>query len=118
MSLWGLNLVTQYHDALSLDIQEMLLLDNSYTTPALFKLITRESQLDALRTLRVSATRHYSSLRAQERLVQRTLSCKMKTAGGHYTAVIQPPPTTNSQSVAPPVPGKRTDDISALTAGT
>ena len=68
VSLWGLNLVSQYHDALSLELQEVLSVDPMYTTPNLASLTDCAMQLDALRTLQWAAVRHYNIQKAQEKL--------------------------------------------------
>ena len=62
VSLWGLNLVTQFFDALSFDLQEAIQTDPQYTPPQLSTLTTRSSQLTALRRLRVMAVRQYTFL--------------------------------------------------------
>ncbi len=77
VSLWGLNLVSQFMDALSHDLQEALSTDPSYSPPDLSLLTTRSSQLDALRSLRVAAVRQFSLLRAQEKLIAKTVLRKM-----------------------------------------
>jgi hypothetical protein len=41
ISLWGLNLVTQYHNGLSTDLQDLILLDLNYTPPNLSTLTSR-----------------------------------------------------------------------------
>jgi hypothetical protein len=51
VSLWGLNLVSQYYNALSLELQEVSSVDPMYITPNLASLTDRAAQLDALRTL-------------------------------------------------------------------
>jgi len=48
VSLWGLNLVSQYHDALSLELQEVLSVDHTYITPNLASLTDRAKQLSML----------------------------------------------------------------------
>jgi hypothetical protein len=78
VSLWGLNLVTQYHDALSPDLQELINADTTYSVPDLSTLTTRAAQLSALRSLRVIAVRHYTLMKAQEKLVAKTIARKMK----------------------------------------
>jgi hypothetical protein len=55
VSLWGLNLVSQFMDALSHELQEALSTDPLDSPPDLSLLTTRSSQLDALRSLRVAA---------------------------------------------------------------
>jgi hypothetical protein len=80
VALWGLNLVTQFHDALSSDLQEMLLADTGFTVPDLSTLTSRASQLAALRSIRVVAVRHYTLMKAQEKLVARTIARKMKNS--------------------------------------
>ena len=64
VSLWGFNLVTQFHDSLSTDLQELLLADATYVPPNLASLASRSTQLAALRTLRVAAVRHHTLIRA------------------------------------------------------
>ena len=51
VSLWGLNLVSQYDDALSPELQEVSSVDHTYITPNLASLTDRSNQLDALCTL-------------------------------------------------------------------
>ena len=71
---WGLNLVSQYHDALSLELQEVLSVNPMYITPNLASLNDRAKQLDALRTLRWAAVCHYNIQKAHEKMVARTVS--------------------------------------------
>jgi hypothetical protein len=79
VSLWGFNLVTQFHDALSFELQELILLsDASYSTPDLSTLLTCSSQLAALRSIRVAAVRHFIFIRAQEKLIAKTVLRKLK----------------------------------------
>jgi hypothetical protein len=59
VSLWGLNLVTQFHDALSSDLQELLMADHTYVAPNLTSLTDRSKQLDAFRLLRDAAVCHF-----------------------------------------------------------
>ena len=42
-------IVTQFHDALSSDLQELLMADHTYVAPNLVSLTDRSEQLDALR---------------------------------------------------------------------
>ena len=49
VSPWGLNLVTQFHGALSSDLQEILMADHTYTAPNLASLTDRSKQLGVLR---------------------------------------------------------------------
>ena len=74
MSLWGLYLVSQYHDALSQELQEVLSVDPMYITPNLASLTDRATQLDALCTLWWAAVRHYNIQKAHEKMVARTIS--------------------------------------------
>ncbi len=88
VSLWGLNLVTQFFDALTADLQDMLATDDSYSSPDLSTLVSRSSQLHALRILRVAAVRHHTLLRAQEKLIAKTVLRKLKH--GPTTALAAP----------------------------
>jgi hypothetical protein len=95
VSVWGLNLVTQFFDSLSLELQDALHIDSSYTPPDLSTLVTRSSQLDALRCLRVAAVRQHTLLRNQEKLIAKTVNRKIKH--------IQPPTALAAPaSVIPP----------------
>jgi hypothetical protein len=80
MSLWGLNLFTQFHDALSFDLQELLLsADLSCFAPNLSTLTTCSSQLAALHSIRVAAVRHFIFIpRAQEKRMAKTVNQKLK----------------------------------------
>jgi hypothetical protein len=117
VSLWGLNLVTQFLDALSFDLQEALQTDPLYSAPDLSTLTSRSSQLGALRSLRVAAVRQYTLLRAQERLIAKTINRKLNKQSPGTTALAAP----ISASVVRPIPGSFTspvglsDDVSALT---
>jgi hypothetical protein len=68
VSLWGLNLVTQYHNELTTGLQDSILANTLYSPPNLASLTTRSAQLDALCTLRVVAVCYYTLMRAHERL--------------------------------------------------
>jgi hypothetical protein len=98
VSLWGLNLVTQFHDGLSPDLQDLIVADLTYIPPNLSTLVTRSAQLTALCTLRVTAVRHYTFLRTQEKLIQRTLTRRLKTSAltATFTAGSTPASTRNS----------------------
>jgi hypothetical protein len=89
VSLWGLNLVTQFLDALSLDLQEALQTDPLYSAPDLSTLTSRSSQLGALRSLRVAAVRQFTLLRAQERLIAKTINRKLNKQSPGTTALMQ-----------------------------
>ena len=113
VSLWGMNLVSQFHDALSPDLQDLLLADSTYLTPDLSSLTCRSTQLAALRSLRFFAVRHHTLMRAQEKLVARTIARKLKHAPAALTVPF-------SAAVSPPssVPGSEagaSDDVSAIT---
>ena len=115
VSVWGLNLVTQYFDALSVELQDALHVDPTYLPPDLSTLVTRSSQLQALRYLRVAAVRQHTLLRNQEKLIAKTVNRKLKhtpssTALAAPASVILPsPPPVSSVSRIP------ADDVSALT---
>jgi hypothetical protein len=79
VSLWGFNLVTQFHDdSLCADLQELLLAEATYMPPNLATLTSRSTQLAALRTLRVAAVCHHTIIRVQEKLITCTLACRFK----------------------------------------
>lgn len=112
VSVWGLNLVTQYFDSLSAELQEALQIDSTYSAPDLTTLVTRSSQLDALRCLRAAAVRQHTLLRNQEKLIAKTVNRKLK----HTTALAAPvsvllpqPPLPSASSVS------SADDVSGLT---
>ncbi len=117
VSLWGLNLVTQFLDALSIDLQEALQTDPLYSAPDLSTLTSRSSQLGALRSLRVAAVRQFTVLRAQERLIAKTINRKLNKHSSGTTALAAP----ISASVTRPIPSSLipsvglSDDVSALT---
>ena len=115
VSLWGLNLVTQFFDALSSDLQEALQSDPLYSPPDLATLLTRSSQLAALRSLRVAAVRQYTLLRNQERLIAKTVLRKLKHVP---TTALAAPISVATPPVIPPVasiPSAQPDDVSTLT---
>jgi hypothetical protein len=112
VSLWGLNLVTQFHDALSAELQELLMTDSTYCAPDLSSLTTRSSQLSAVRSIRVAAVRHFSLQRAQEKLVARTVARKLKHIPSALTATYATAPPVIPAILASVPPS---DDISALT---
>jgi hypothetical protein len=95
VTLWGMNLVTQFHDALSPDLQEVLLADSAYTTPDLSSLTSCLAQLATLRSLHFSAVGHHTLMRAQEKLVARTIAQKLKHAPQAFSAPI-------SAAITPP----------------
>ena len=66
----------------------MLATDDSYSPPDLSTLVSRSSQLHALRILRVAAVRHHTQLRAQEKLIAKTVLRKLKQ--GPTTALATP----------------------------
>ncbi len=117
VSLWGLNLVTQFLDALSFDLQEALQTDPLYSALDLSTLTSRSSQLGALRSLRVAAVRQFTVLRAQERLIAKTINRKLNKHSSGTTALAAP----ISASVTRPIPSSLipsvglSDDVSALT---
>jgi hypothetical protein len=90
VSLWGLNLVTQFFDALTQDLQDMLSTDASYQPPDLSSLTSRSAQLHALRTLRVAAVHHYHLFKAQEKLIAKTVLRKLKQGPAANTALAAP----------------------------
>jgi len=98
VSLWGLNLVSQYYNALSLDLQEVLSVGPIYITPNLASLTDHAAQLDALRTLQWAAVRHCNIQKAQEKLVARTVNRKLK----HLPSFLLPRPL-HSPSLPPSI---------------
>ena len=99
VSLWGLNLVSKFHDALSPELQEMLSADQTYTTPNPASLTNRAEQLDALRTLRFTAVHHYNTQKTHEKFVARTVNRKLKHLPSSLTA-----PFSVVPFIAPSVP--------------
>jgi hypothetical protein len=93
VSLWGCNLITQYHDSLIPDLQDLISSDINYHPPNLATLTTRSTQLSSLRTLRLVAVRHYTIMRNQERMVARSL---------HKRLTKQPPGTKSAFYIAGP----------------
>jgi hypothetical protein len=65
VQLWGFNLVNQYHDSLSPDIQDLIVTNVAYTAPSIVSLTTRATQLAALRCLRVCAVHHHTNIGTQ-----------------------------------------------------
>jgi hypothetical protein len=110
VSLWGLNLVTQFHDALSAELQELLMTDSTYCAPDLSTLTS--SHLSALRYIRVAAVRHFSQQRAQETFVACTVAHKLKHIPSALTATYSTAPPVVPAILASVPPS---DDISALT---
>jgi hypothetical protein len=125
VSFWGLNLVSQYHDALSVELQEVLSVGPLYITPNLASLADRASQLDALCTLRWAAARHYNIQKAHEKIVARTVNRKLKHLPSALTAQfsgvpsIDPPaPSIDNTRPIPAtlsIPSGHSDNVSALT---
>jgi hypothetical protein len=107
VSLWGLNLVTQFLNALSLDLQEALQTDPLYSAPDLSTLTSRSSQLGALRSLRVAAVRQFTLLRAQERLIAKTINRKLNKQSPGTTALAAP----ISASIIHPIQGSSTSPV-------
>jgi hypothetical protein len=103
VQLWGLNLVTQFHDGLSPALEDIILADATYLPPNLSLLTTRSAQLSAIRMLRAIAVWHYTLLHALERLVNRALARCMKTS---ITAALslEPPPPVPPASARVPAP--------------
>ena len=83
VSLWGFNLVTQFQDGLTADIQDLLLEDQHYTAPSLANLTTKAAQLNALRTLRVTAVRIHTSMVKQDSLINKVLQRRFKNTATH-----------------------------------
>jgi hypothetical protein len=113
----GLNLVSQFFDALSFDLQEALHTDPLYLPPDLSTLTTRSSQLAALRLLRVAAVRNHTILRNHERLIAKTVLRKLKHSGPS-TALAAPISVASVPSVHAPTsspPLDQSDDVSGLT---
>jgi hypothetical protein len=108
-----MNLVTQFHDTLSPNLQELLLANSSYTTPDLSSLTCCSTQLAALRSLRFSTVRHHTLMQAQERLVARTIAQKLKLVP---TALTAPFSATNTPPVSV-LTGhvSASNDVSAIT---
>ena len=106
VSLWGLNLVTQFFDALSWDLQEAIQSDPAYSAPDLSTLVTRSSQLAALRSLRATAVRQYTILKNHERLIYRTVQRRLKnntapTSSSPVMVTTDPTPTTQTDDESP-----------------
>jgi hypothetical protein len=125
VSLWGLNLVTQFHDVLSSDLQELLMADHTYTTPNLASLTDPSKQLDAFHLLRHAALHHYFLQKTHEKLIACTVHRKLKHIPSALTAPFSVAPsiapsvpstdTTRLTSATLSVPPEHPDDVSALT---
>jgi hypothetical protein len=117
VSLWGLNLVSQFFCALSLDLQDALHNDPLCLPPDLSALTTCSSQLAALRLLPVAAVRNYAILRNHERLIAKTVLHKLKHTGPP-AALAAPLSVASVPSVHAPassIPLDQPDDVSGLT---
>jgi hypothetical protein len=113
VSLWGFNLVTQFHDVLSFELQELILSDASYSTPDLSTLLTRSSQLAALRSIRVGAVLHFIFIRAQEKLIAKTVLRKLKQS---LMALAAPISVAAAPAPLSSVPSSQVaDDVSDIT---
>ena len=97
VSVWGLNLVTQYFDSLSVELQDALYINPLYSDPDLATLVTRSAQLAALRHLRVAPVRQHTMLRNQEKSIAKPVNCKLKHT--HPSTALAAP-----VSVHPPCP--------------
>jgi hypothetical protein len=125
VSLWGLNLVTQFHDALFSDLQELLIADHTYIAPNLTSLTDCSKQLDALRLLRHAAVCHYSLQKTHEKLIARTVHRKLKhipsaltapfSAASSITPSIHSTDTTGLPPTPLSVPFEHPNDVSAPT---
>jgi hypothetical protein len=107
VSVWGLNLVTQYFDALSGELQDALHTDPTYLSPDISTLGARSSQLEALRYVRVAAVRQNTLLRNQEKLIAKTVNRKLKHVP-NSTVLAAPVSVLLPQS-------PHSDDVSGLT---
>lgn len=87
--LWGLNLVSQFHDGLLSEIQDLLGDDPRYNQPNL-------ATLKALRDLRVAAVRIHAIIKKQEGLIPRTVTRRMKSQT-HTTTTAHPNQTGTNQ---------------------
>ena len=112
VSIWGLNLVTQYFDSLSIKLQDALQVDPLYLPPDLATLMTRSAQLAALRHLQIADVRQHIMLQNQGKLIAKTVNHKLKQTypstalaapvSGHLPR--PPPPTSTSLSPASHAP--------------
>jgi hypothetical protein len=93
VSLWGLNLMTQFFDALSPDLQDSLQTDPLYSSPNLSTLTSCSSKLDALWSLCIAAVRNHTILKNQERLIAKTVLLVASTpAAAPVTSIPSRPP--------------------------
>jgi hypothetical protein len=90
VSLWGLKLVTQFIDALSPGLQEVLQTNPACSPPNLSTLTCGLSQLPALCALCIAAVCQFSLIRAQERLISKTVLCQMNRQSPSTAAVAAP----------------------------
>jgi hypothetical protein len=111
--LWGFNLVNQYHDSLSANIQDLIITDVTYTAPSLSTLTTHAPQLAALHALRVCAICHHTNICTEERIMNQTISRHLnsKPRTPTITAVYTAPPPYPHPVPAPPA----ANNMSALT---
>jgi hypothetical protein len=112
--LWGLNLVTHFHDTLSFDIQEALQTNPLYLAPNLSTLMSHSSELAALHSLRVAAVCQFTLIRAQEGLISKTILRKMNKLTPGVTALAAPPSVATSRPVSS-VPLGPSNNVSILT---
>jgi hypothetical protein len=127
VQLWGFNLVNQFNDSLSADIQDLLITDPLYIAPPLSTLTSRSRQLAALRSLCVCAVCHHTNIKTQERIMNHTISRRLhssslKSVLPIAAVMLAPPPVPASYPASDPHPtyppsvsAPADDDVSAIT---
>jgi hypothetical protein len=94
VSSWGLTLAHQYHSALSEDVKQRLVRDKEYTLPDPASLLTKVSQLAALRKLRSAASIAQFQLADDIRITNRLIQSSMqRSPRANVTDVVAEQPT-------------------------
>ena len=86
VNLWTLNLGSLYFAALCDDVHKAMTLDKTFTLPNISLQTTKALQIKALRTIRLSAVDHYTTLEDQKKELQDMLSSAMSQfCAPHHT---------------------------------
>ena len=118
VSVWVLNLVTQFFDSLSPDCQNALHINSIYSSPGVLTIVTRSLPLKSLRHLCVADFRQHTLSSNQLNIIVKTVNYKLKYGSSTALAAlvsVYPPPIPHPFSPVAPFFVASPDNVSDLT---
>ena len=87
---WPMDLPTMFYDALPSELRDTMKNTQAYTLPDRSQLITKESQIDALRTIRSAACAAHKCLKDQQAMVLRLMKDDVNSVTNRFRGMSSP----------------------------